>query len=186
VNGFAAAGGGPDWQQQGGPPGETGTAAKAQNQCSNVQCSMKEEPEVSTSTVQAAWATGPDSRAAARAALEPVLEDVAARLAHAELAALSRRADKAADDRAAWNAWVVEFYRDTHYLYALKCVQPLVAAWNRATGEAISAADVARSAADPPVNLITDGVDVPSLLSLWPDAEPLTVRVNLREALGWN
>ena len=84
------------------------------------------EPEATTeaAAVQVDWLV----------VFDPMIEDAAERLTNAETRELSKRVDKAGDDRPRFNAWVQKFYAG-HRDYAAKTLAPLARAWQTATGK---------------------------------------------------
>jgi len=53
-----------------------------------------------------------------------IVDDISKRIANAEIRGLSRRADKAKEDREKFNEWVDEFYIK-HETYVRKCLEPI-------------------------------------------------------------
>jgi HK97 family phage portal protein len=111
------AGSGPDQNEQGGQPGK-GTPKPAQQK--QQEAAPVDEPTPREKQRQ--------KKKAAQAAFAVLLDEAAARIAAAEIHGLSARADKAAEDRAKWNEWAVEFYH-RHQAYAAKVLDPICAAW---------------------------------------------------------
>jgi HK97 family phage portal protein len=163
------AGGGPDWNEQGGQPGKGKPQAKPKQED---QASGDEEDESPTAYERR-------RKEKAEAAFGPLLEDAAGRIAAMEIRGLARRADKAAEDRTRWNQWAAGIY-DGVADCTRRILAPIASAWLGATGETIDvaaiAAEIIRAA-----NPIFDAADVSTVLTRWETTRPAEVLTILRK-----
>lgn len=111
-----------------------------------------------------------------------LVSDVAERIASAEIRELQKRADKAAEDRPRFDAWVAEVY-EGHSAYVRKAVDPLARAWAQGNGGAVATDTVT-------VRVIYDGreavmgaADVPALLTVWQTERAERLKAIIMEAL---
>jgi HK97 family phage portal protein len=151
------AGGGPDWNEQGGQPGK-GTPKPTDQK--------KPDPE---DTEPAPPPPKKKKKAEAFAAYQPLFVDAASRISAHEITGLSARAEKAEKDRKKWNAWASEFYLK-HRDYVGKVTQPLQQSWHNATGNGATTEAIveALDAAIAPVFDFAN--DIPSLLRGWSES----------------
>jgi HK97 family phage portal protein len=137
------AGGGPDWNEQGGQPGKGSPVERAE------QPPDEEEDDPTASLADA---------------FRPLLRDAAERIAAREINGLRARADKADKDRAKWRAWLGTYYRE-HEAYAAKAIVPIMASWEAAGQDAIKQDAVMMPLASG-TELLAAG-DVPAILADW-------------------
>ena len=133
------AGGGPDWNEQGGQPGKgkKKPPTKAKDEDEDL---LIDEDGAGDARSQSSVVSGQSSVAGQRTtdngqrtAFAILLDDAAARLAAAEIAGLEARASKAAEDRPKFDAWARDFYL-RHRLSCRKVLDPIVRAWRSAGG----------------------------------------------------
>lgn len=155
------AGGGPDWNEQGGQPGKGKRKAKAavdddadEDGDSSVKRRQKQAAEKNEAKP---GKNDDDAGQATRRTFEPLLRDAAQRIAAAEIRGLESRADKAASDRAKWNEWHDGFYQE-HGKFVVRTLFPIVSAWHAATGRTIDMAGIGQP--------LTPGSDVPAFVGL--------------------
>ncbi len=175
------AGGGPDWDQQGGQPGRGSPVEKP-----------KKPPVVPTEEEEEAEPSKPQKRRddekrrkrqgkkqKAGAAFGILLDDAAARLAAAEIARLERSAHRAADDPLKWRAFVASACEE-HFTYVAKVLFPIAMAWRQQTGLGIeiNPHDIYPSASA----LLAPGADVPAILSGWRAERAAAIAAALRAA----
>ena len=117
------AGGGPDFDEQGGDPGKE-----------PIQTPPPQEKEAAADppklTAYEKWKVAAEE---ARPAFEVLLVATGSRLAAVEINGLATRAKKARADRDRWDEWASEFYAK-HRSHAIKAVAPLCEAWRTQTG----------------------------------------------------
>ena len=112
------AGGGPDWNEQGGQPGKGRKKAPAKSKDEDEDLLIDEDD-----AAEAKSRTGLGQRPA----FAVLLDDAAARMTAAEISGLEARAAKAAEDRPKFDAWAREFYAK-HVATCRKVINPIAAA----------------------------------------------------------
>jgi HK97 family phage portal protein len=174
------AGGGPDWNEQGGQPGKGSPKGKP----AAVPTEEEEEAEPTKREKQRAddkkRRKQEKKKQKAQTAFGVLLDDAAARLAAAEIRGLERRAERAAEDPAKWRAFLNEFYAE-HCVYACKVLHPIAMAWHRQTGLSI---EVNPRANYPSVGeLSAPGADVAAVLDGWRSTRASEISIALRSGL---
>jgi HK97 family phage portal protein len=163
------AGGGPDWNQQGGQPGKGKKKAATGGGGGTAEPAETDEDDAAEGGKKTGRRGDKETRRGrkkekARAAFSILLEDAAARIVSAELRGLESRAEKAAEDRDRWNLWASEFYRD-HRAHVRKVLDPIVQAWLARGGQIEDTS--AESALNGFLSEILDEADVPAALASW-------------------
>jgi len=121
------AGGGPDWNTQGGQPGKGKKKAKPAEEEDDESPPGRMKDDQADNAMMDGFA--------------PLLEDAAQRIAAAEIRMLSSRVNKAEADREQYNAWAAEWYAGERRKLVTKTLFPLVAGWECATARAIDLPD---------------------------------------------
>lgn len=143
------AGGGPDQNEQGGQPGKGKPKPKQQED---------EEPT--------AWEKRQQKKKSSQAAFGVLLDEVASRIAAAEIHGLGLRAGRAAENWEKWSAWLDGFYAK-HCAYCVKTLDPICAAWLAEIEEAVDPAGLAANLCNAKSMIRDSTVNVPGLVENW-------------------
>jgi HK97 family phage portal protein len=159
------AGGGPDWNEQGGQPGKGKPKGKGSGESGQ---GSEEDPTAYEKRKQKKQKKAEGRRRMAEDSFRPLLADAAGRIAAAELHALAPRAAKAAADRVAWQQFVFAA-AEKQFDYMHKAVAPIAAAWCRQTGELINNTIPEADGAAPFgwEEILSPAADVPKILQRW-------------------
>ena len=146
------AGGGPDRNEQGGPPGK----------------GQPKEPEGPSPDIPSA----PPSRRrrngrSTKAAFRILLGAAAVRIASKEIRNLGLRADRAAEDRDMFNEWAQQMYLGEVADYVVKTIDPVCAAWLAQTKKRRSPEEIVEALQHCISPVFDATVDVPTLLETW-------------------
>jgi HK97 family phage portal protein len=158
------AGGGADWNEQGGQPGKGRPVRRRK---------ADEEAVSDDEALKDAQSDG--------AIIAPLLRDAAQRLSSAELRGLASRAEKSAGDAIRWPLALREFYR-AHGDYVRRTVAPISQCW-QATGHAAVDSSVIVSAIETMAEPLYFGA-VPVILKQMQASHAANVRTILYTAFG--
>jgi HK97 family phage portal protein len=165
------AGGGPDWNEQGGQPGKGKPKGQKNGGPQDAGDDGGDADEGPTAFEQRREKRKQEKAAKrkkkAAAAFAPLLADAAARIAAAEIRGLSARADKAAADRRTWCSWLQDEFYPAHCQYAARVLAPLADAWRKQTGTAVDAEAAAVTTYRHTHALFHTDKDVPTVLNGW-------------------
>ena len=155
------AGGGPDWNEQGGPPGKGKKKKKGGKGAGEKGGEADDAPPKKKNDFGPPADDAADARL--RSAFLPLVDDAAQRIAAAEIRTLKTRRDKAGDDRERYLAWASEWYAGDRRQLATKTLAPLIAGWQQASGRQVELPEAFFAL---PANLAATR-DVPLMLALW-------------------
>ncbi len=124
------AGGGPDWNEQGGPPGK-GKKKPKKRAASREQDEEDDDLPGGRKDDDGQAMDGDKDYARLKAGFQPILEDAAQRIAAAEIRTLSARAVHAESDRAKYSAWAVDYFAGERRKFVHRVLNPLLIGWGR-------------------------------------------------------
>ena len=156
------AGGGPDWNEQGGQPGKATKKKKKPGKAGKGQEEEDDQPGGRKDDDGKAM-DGDKNYALLKAGFAPVLEDAAQRIAAAEIRTLRTRSDKAADDRGRYLAWAGEWYADERPALVQKTLAPIAAALGIVYGGLM----VLPGSLFAMPRQLAEAEDIPALLETW-------------------
>lgn len=161
------AGGGSDWNEQGGEPG------KSEKE--------KKEPTKQEEDEPTAFEKRKSDRKKKAESFLPIIEDAAGRMAAVEVKTLGARAYKAGDDRQRWNAWAAEFYQ-THRKYCTKVLCPVVFSWSiQNDGCMLKPEEIADTICGMNSRVFDFNTDVSELLDEWKSTRTDEINNKLKE-----
>ena len=162
------AGGGPDWNEQGGPPGK-GKKKPKKRAASREQDEEDDDLPGGRKDDGGDAIDGDKDYAATKRIFTPLLDDAAGRIAAAECRHLATRSDKAEADREQFNAWVRAWFAADRRVLVDKTVGPIAIAWCNATGREVTQPPITDEA---PLGLLTCR-NVQENLNAWRGISPV-------------
>jgi len=160
------AGGGPDQNEQGGQPGKGRPKEDTAASVSSTGETAEPGPDPTPAETPVSADTGVHGGADLEAVFGPLVADAAARIAAAEVRGLERRAERAADDRGRWAAWVEEFYAN-HREYCGRTLAPLADGIGQAMHRPIDALAIAERLSRANQEVLSPSADIPRLVKSW-------------------